>query len=182
MNACRPVSQTHAPFLFSRIMSLAFTQSGPKSGLSVYVVFLDDCTCFSSAWQGRLHLLENMFKALQAAGLTLKPSKVLFRSREAKYLGHERKKVLDEIRLPEAVRDSPRGPSPGSSGGCVVQGARSTSSSWGSCQDTHSAWWSVVRSARCPSTSLERWGTGSGPQCLVHHEGMQTLPARESPS
>ena len=74
----------NAPFLFSRIMSLAFAHFCPKSGLLVY---MDDCICCSSTWTGQLQLLENMFKALQAAGLTLKPSKVQFGPREVKYLG-----------------------------------------------------------------------------------------------
>ena len=80
-----PFGIANAPFLFSRIMSLAFAHFGPKSGLLVY---MDDCICCSSTWTGHLQLLENMFKALQAAGLTLKPSKVQFGPREVKYLGH----------------------------------------------------------------------------------------------
>ena len=75
----------NAPFLFSQFHSLAFAHFGPKSGLSVY---MDGCICCSSTWTGHLQLLENMFKALQAAGLTLEPSQVRFGPREVKYLGH----------------------------------------------------------------------------------------------
>ena len=80
-----PFGIANAPFLFSRVMSLAFAHFGPKSGL---LVCMDDCICCSSTWEGHLQLLENMFKALQAAGLTLKPSKVQFGPREDKILGH----------------------------------------------------------------------------------------------
>lgn len=80
-----PFGIANAPFLFSRIMSLAFAHFGPKSGLLVY---MDDCICCSATWDSHIQLLENMFKALQAAGLTLKPSKVQFGPKEVKYLGH----------------------------------------------------------------------------------------------
>ena len=66
-------------------MALAFAHFGPKSGLLDY---MDDCVCCSFTWTGHLQLLENMFKALQAGGLTLKPSKVQFGPRKVKYLGH----------------------------------------------------------------------------------------------
>ena len=66
-------------------MSLAFSHFGPKSGLLVY---MDDCIRCSSTWEGHLTLLENTFKAIQAAGLALKPSKVWFGPTEVKYLGH----------------------------------------------------------------------------------------------
>ena len=80
-----PFGIANAPFLFSTMMSLAFSHFGPKSGLLVY---MDDCICCSSTWEGHLTLLENTFKAIQAAGLTLKPSKVQFGPKEVKYLGH----------------------------------------------------------------------------------------------
>ena len=80
-----PFGIANAPFLFSRMMSLAFSHFGPKSGLLVCV---DDCICCSSTWEGHLILLENTFKAIQAAGLTLKPSKIQFGPKEVKYLGH----------------------------------------------------------------------------------------------
>ncbi|CAB1112072.1 unnamed protein product [Ectocarpus sp. CCAP 1310/34] len=80
-----PFGIANAPFLFQRTMALAFAHFGPKSGLLVY---MDDLICCSSTWEGHLTLLENTFKALQAAGLTLKPSKVQFGPKEVKYLGH----------------------------------------------------------------------------------------------
>ncbi|CAB1111964.1 unnamed protein product [Ectocarpus sp. CCAP 1310/34] len=77
-------------------MALTFAHFGPKSGLLVYI---DDLICCSSTWEGHISLLENTFQALQAAGLTLKPSKVQFGPKEVKYLGH----ILsaDGIRLGE---------------------------------------------------------------------------------
>ena len=80
-----PFGIANAPFLFQRTMALAFAHFGPKSGLLVY---MDDLICCSSTWEGHLTLLENTFKTLQAAGLTLKPSKVQFGPKEVKYLGH----------------------------------------------------------------------------------------------
>ena len=80
-----PFGIANAPFLFARMMSLAFAHFGPRSGLLVY---MDDIICCSSTWESHLTLLESTLKALQAAGLTLKPSKVQFGPREVKYLGH----------------------------------------------------------------------------------------------
>ena len=48
---------------------------------------MDDCICCSTR-EGRLTLLENTCKAIQGAGLTLKPSIVQFGPKEVKYLGH----------------------------------------------------------------------------------------------
>ena len=79
-------------------MSLAFAHFGPKSGLLVY---MNDCVCCSSTWEGHLQLLEKLFKALQAAGLSLKPSKVQFGPREVKYLGHVLVLTADGIRISE---------------------------------------------------------------------------------
>ena len=60
---------------------------------------MDDCICYSSTWTGHLQLLENMSTALQAAGLTLKPSKVQFGPREVEYFG--RILTVDGIRIGE---------------------------------------------------------------------------------
>ncbi|CAB1120736.1 unnamed protein product [Ectocarpus sp. CCAP 1310/34] len=101
-----PFGIANAPFLFQRTMALAFAHFGPKSGLLVY---MDDLICCSSTWEGHLKLLENTFQALQAAGLTLKPSKVQFGPQEVKYLGHI--PSSDGIRLGEdrikAILDIP---------------------------------------------------------------------------
>ena len=49
---------------------------------------MDDVIACSATWEAHLRLLEDMFRALQAAGLTLKPPKIHFRSKEVHYLGH----------------------------------------------------------------------------------------------
>ena len=59
-------------------MSLALGDTGSASGLLCYV---DDIIACSSTWEEHLLLLERMFLVLQAAGLTLKPSKLLFGSK-----------------------------------------------------------------------------------------------------
>ena len=66
-------------------MSLAFANFGQPSGLLVY---MDDVIACSAMWEAHLRLLEVMFRALQAAGLTLKPSKIPFGSKEVQYIGH----------------------------------------------------------------------------------------------
>ena len=66
--------------------------------------------------EGHLQLLENMFKGVQAAGLTLKPSKVQFGPREVKYLGHvltadgirigeDRIKAIVNLPTPETIEE-----------------------------------------------------------------------------
>ena len=74
----------NAPFQFSRMISLEFSHFGQKSGL---VAYMEDCICCSSTWESHLKLVENTFKAIQAAGLTLKPSNIQFGPKEVKYLG-----------------------------------------------------------------------------------------------
>ena len=49
---------------------------------------MDDVIACSVKWEAHLRLLEDMFRALQAAGLTLKPSKIHFGPKEVYYLGH----------------------------------------------------------------------------------------------
>ena len=96
VNERLPFGIANAPFLFSRKTSQAFAHFGPKSGLLVY---MDDCICCSCTWEGHLQLLEKMFRALQAAGLTPKPSKIQFGPRQVKYLGHVL--TADVIRIGE---------------------------------------------------------------------------------
>ena len=49
---------------------------------------MDDVIACSATWEAHLKLLEDMFHALQTAGLTLKPSKIHFGPKEVQYLGH----------------------------------------------------------------------------------------------
>ena len=68
-----PLGIAKAPFIFSwDILSIYLRILVPKSGF----VYMDDCVCCSFTWESHLALLEVMFKALQVAGLTLKPTKM----------------------------------------------------------------------------------------------------------
>ena len=66
-------------------MSLAVANFGQRSGLLVY---MDDDIACSATWKAHLKLLEDMFRALLATGLTLKPSKIYSGPKEVRYLGH----------------------------------------------------------------------------------------------
>ena len=80
-----PFGIANAPWIFQRVMSLAFANFGQPSGLLVY---MDDVIACSATWEAHLKLLEDMFCTLQTAGLTLKPSKIHFGPKEVQYLGH----------------------------------------------------------------------------------------------
>ena len=80
-----PFGIANAPWIFQRVMSLAFANFGQPSGLLVY---MDDVIACSATWEAHLNLLEDMFLALQTAGLTLKPTKIHFGPKEVQYLGH----------------------------------------------------------------------------------------------
>ena len=49
---------------------------------------MGDVIACSATWEAHLRSLEDMFRALQTAGLTLKPSKIYFGPKEVQYLGH----------------------------------------------------------------------------------------------
>ena len=49
---------------------------------------MDDLIACSSTWEAHLLLLERMLSAFQAAGLTLKPSKLQFGSKQVKNVCH----------------------------------------------------------------------------------------------
>ena len=79
-----PFGIINAPWVFQRVMSLAFANLGQRSGLRVY---MDNVIACCATWEGHLKLLEDMSRALQAAGLTLKPSEIYFGPKEIYYLG-----------------------------------------------------------------------------------------------
>ena len=75
-----------------------------------------DIICCSSTWESHLTLLESMLQALQAAGLTLKPSKVQFGPKEVKFLGHilsakgirigeDRIKAITDLPTPKTIKE-----------------------------------------------------------------------------
>ena len=80
-----PFGIANAPWIFQRVMSLAFANFGQPSGSLVY---MDDVIACSATWEAHLSLLEDMFRALQTAGLTLKPSKIHFGPKQVQHLGH----------------------------------------------------------------------------------------------
>ena len=74
-----PSGIANAPWIFQRVMSVAFANFGQSSGLLVY---MDDVIACSATWEAYPKLLEDMFRALQTAGLTLKPSTIYFGPKE----------------------------------------------------------------------------------------------------
>ena len=94
-------------------MPLAFANFGQPSGLLVY---MDDAIACSATWEAHLRLLEDMFRALQTAGLTLKPSKIHFGPKEIQYLGHvmsangirkgeDRTKAILDLKTPTTMKE-----------------------------------------------------------------------------
>ena len=108
-----PFGIANAPWIFQRVMSLAFANFGQPSGLLVY---MDDLIACSATWEAHLKLLEDMFRALQTAGLTLKPAKIHFGPKEVQYLGHvlsadgirmgeDRIKAIVNLKTPTTIKE-----------------------------------------------------------------------------
>ena len=96
------------------MMSVTFSHLGPESGILTY---MDDILCLNSMFEAHLKSLEQMFSALQAAGLTLKPTKLQFGQKEIEYLGHvisekgisisaDRIKAILALPEPECIKDN----------------------------------------------------------------------------
>ena len=94
-------------------MSLAFANFGQPSGLLVY---MDDVIACTATWEAHLKLLENMFRALQTAGLALQPSKIHFGPKKVQYLGHvlsadsirmgeDRIKAIFDLKTPTTIKE-----------------------------------------------------------------------------
>ena len=94
-------------------MSLAFANFGQSNGLLVY---MDDVIACFARWKAHLQLLEDMFRALQTAGLTLQPSKIHFGPKEVQYLGHvlsadgirmgeDRIKAIIDLKTPTTIKE-----------------------------------------------------------------------------
>ena len=107
-----PLGIANVPWIFQRVMSLAFANSGQPSGLLVY---MDDVITCSATWEAHLRLLEDVCLAPQTAGLTLKPSKIHFGPKEVQYLGHvlsadgirmseDRIKALIDLKTPTTIK------------------------------------------------------------------------------
>ena len=108
-----PFGIANAPWIFQRVMSLAFANFCQPSGLLVY---MDDIIASSATWKAHLRSLEDMFFALQTAGLTLKPSKIHFGPKEVQYLEHvlsadgirmgeDRIKAIIDLETPTTIKE-----------------------------------------------------------------------------
>ena len=108
-----PFGIANAPWIFQRVMSLAFAKVGQPSGLLVY---MDDAIACSATWEAHLRLLEDTFRALQTAGLTLKLSKIHFEPKEVQYLGHvlsadgirmgeDQTKAIIDLKTPPTIKE-----------------------------------------------------------------------------
>ena len=105
-----PFGVCNAPWLFTE---MAHKTLGHIPELLVY---MDDLCVLSATWENHLRSLESMFVALQAAGLTLKPSKLAFGPKSVVYLGHvisaegvavgkDRIKAIQELPTPTCIKD-----------------------------------------------------------------------------
>ena len=77
-----PFGVCNAPWLFQRMMALAFHDIAASCGLLCYV---DDIVLCTPTFEAHITLLARTLSALQKAGPTLKPSKVQFGKREVTY-------------------------------------------------------------------------------------------------
>ena len=77
---------------------------------------MDDVIACSATWEAHLRVLENMFGALQAASLALKPSKIHLRPKEVHYLGYvlsangirmgeDRIKAIFDLKMPTTTKE-----------------------------------------------------------------------------
>ena len=77
---------------------------------------MDDVIACSATWEAHLILLEDMFHALQTAGLTLQPSKIHFGPKGVQYLGHvlsadgirmveNRIKAIFDLKTPTTIKE-----------------------------------------------------------------------------
>ena len=62
----------NAPWLFTKM------PQGTLGHIPELLLCIDDSCVLSATWESHINPLDNLFAALQAAGLTLKPSKIPF--------------------------------------------------------------------------------------------------------
>ena len=108
-----PFGVCNAPWLYQRMMSLALGDTGSASS---FVCYMGDLVACSPTWDHHVKLLDRVFSALQKAGLTLKPPKMQFGSKQVKYLGrvnsaegitivNDRIKAISELPDPKNIND-----------------------------------------------------------------------------
>ena len=94
--------------------SATFGHLGPESGILTY---MDDIIGLNSTFEAHVKSLKQMFSALQAAGLTLKPTKLQFGQKEMEYFGYviskkgisisaDRVKAILALPEPECIKDN----------------------------------------------------------------------------
>ena len=99
-----PFGLQGAPATFQQMMDQLLM------GLEGYTAaYLDDLVIFSQSWTDHLEHLQSILLRLREAGLTVKPKKCLFGTRECVYLGHVvgNGTVRPEHGKVEAVQDFP---------------------------------------------------------------------------
>ena len=105
-----PFGVCNAPWIFTE---MAHKTLGHIPELLIY---MDDFCVLSATFENHLKSLESMFVALQAAGLTLKPSKVAFGPKSIEYLGHiitkdgvsvgkDRIEAIQKLPTPTCIKD-----------------------------------------------------------------------------
>ena len=112
---CMPSGVCNAPWLYQRVTSLAIGDTGSASG---WFCYMDDLVACSATWDHHVQLLDRMFSALQKAGLTIKPAKMLGDLKQVKHLGHvisaegitignDRIKAISELPDPKNIKELP---------------------------------------------------------------------------
>ncbi|CAB1111480.1 unnamed protein product [Ectocarpus sp. CCAP 1310/34] len=108
-----PFGVANASWLFQHVMSIALGHLGPDSGVLSH---MDDLICINRTFETHLVSIKKMFAALQAAGLSLKPSKIQFGRKEVDYLGHvisakgisvstDRIDAIRDLSTPKCIKD-----------------------------------------------------------------------------
>lgn len=101
-----PFGLKNAPSTFQRLVDRALT------GLQniEFFVYMDDIVIYAKTLQEHTRKLENLFKKLDKAKLTLQPEKCLFLRKEVTYLDHviTQDGVKPDPKKVEAVRKFPR--------------------------------------------------------------------------
>ena len=100
----------NAPWLFTEMAQKTLGH------IPELLIYMDDLCVLSSTWESHISSLENLFAALQAAGLTLKPSKMSFGPKSVTYLGHvisaeevsvgtDRIQAIQKLKTPESLKE-----------------------------------------------------------------------------
>ena len=99
-----PFGLCNAPATFQRLMDLVLDEYK----FEFVLVYLDDIIIYSDTFEEHLLHLDNVFKKIHEAGLTLKFDKCIFATNELKFLGHTitEKGVAVLPEKVEAVRNS----------------------------------------------------------------------------